>query len=343
MKSNFLNILGRASYHSRALDDALTEAVSIKSDNFQSVNAKTEDYEGKLVHVTGDLRIQEPISDATYNIMVQAVKLRKIVQMYQWHEDFTESKFAEGDETARSYYYFKDWNEKVVDSRSFHSIGYQNPRQLPMQSKTATADKAFIGHFEIGNAGKELFSGWIDVTSDTRPEDSYIKMHQGWYFHVDDLYEPLVGDTRLKFQLCGLEGDSYTVVGKLVNGKVQPYQGRWLKKEIILLAKGELSLEAIFNEEHNSVRKTTWIVRAFGCALMFFAVIAMESLLRYCKFSNLYFHLVILSNFDFFSSYVQPNFILALHPPGAAPERLFKSYYDFYARIMSSTTFKERG
>lgn len=282
--------VGRAMNHSQALDEALTDAISIKSDNFQTVNAKSEDYEGKLIHVIGDLRVQEPISDATYNIMVQAVKLRKIVQMYQWHEDYTESKFAEGDETARSYYYFKDWSENVVDSRSFHSIGYQNPRQLPMQSKTFTADKAFIGNFEIGDAGKELFSGWNDVTSDTRPEDSYIKMHLGWYFHVDDLFEPLVGDTRVKFQFCGLEGSSYTIVGKLINGKVKPYKSS-LKKEIILLAKGELSLEAIFKEEHYAVKKTTWIVRLVGFALMFFAVLATESILRLRKFNRVRFPL----------------------------------------------------
>lgn len=89
--------------------------------------------------------------------------------MYQWHEDYTESKFAEsGDESARTYFYFKDWSESLIDSRSFHSFGYQNPRQLPMQSKVMTADKAFIGVFEVGDAAKELFSGWTDVTSDTR-------------------------------------------------------------------------------------------------------------------------------------------------------------------------------
>lgn len=159
----------------------MTKTVSIKSDNFQTVNAKSADYEGRLLHIVGDLRVPEPLSDATYNIIVQAVKLRKIVQMYQWHEDYTENKFTEGDETARSYYYFKDWNEKVVDSRSFHSLGYQNPRQLPMQSKTLIAEKAFIGNFEIGEDGKELFSNDAcnDITSDTRPEDSYIKMHSG--------------------------------------------------------------------------------------------------------------------------------------------------------------------
>lgn len=273
--------VGRAFKHSRALEEALNEAISFKEPSFQP-EGKSDNYEGKLLHVSGLLRVQEPIADATYNILVQAVKLRKIVQMYQWHEDFTENSFAESDETARNYFYFKDWNELVVDSRSFHSLAHQNPRQLPMHSKIMIAERAYIGNFEIGESAKELFTGWTDVTSDTRPEDSYIKMHSGWYFHVDDLFDPLVGDTRVKFQFAGLEGAYYTVVGKLINGKIQPYKSN-LKREIILLAKGELTIEEIFKEEHHSVRKKTWIIRVFGFTLIFFAVISTESLLRVCK------------------------------------------------------------
>lgn len=279
----FSEILGRAFNHSHALGEALNEAISLKDPNYQTSPGKSENYEGKLIHVCGMLRVPEPVADANYNILVQAVKLRKIVQMYQWHEDYTENKFADADETSRNYFYYKDWNELVVDSRSFHSMSYQNPRQLPMQSKTFIADKAFIGNFEIGEVGKEMFSGWTDVTSDTRPEDPYIKMHLGWYFHVDDLFDPLVGDTRVKFQLCGLQEVSYTIVGKLINGKIQPYKSK-LKKEILLLAKGELTIDEIFKEEHHTVRKKTWYIRLFGFTLFFFAVISTESLLRaICK------------------------------------------------------------
>lgn len=261
----------------------MTEAVSFKDTGYQETNGKSENYEGKLLHVIGYLRVQEPISEANYNLVVQSVRLKKIVQMYQWHEDYTENKFSEGDETARNYYYFKDWNEQIVDSRSFHSFGHQNPRQLPMHSKIMTADRAYIGNFEISEEAKELFNEWTDVTSDTRPDDSYIKMHLGWYFHVDDVFEPSVGDTRVKFQFSGLEGTAYTIVGKLTNGKIQPYKSR-LKKKIILLAKGELTIDDIFSNEHYVVRKKTWIVRLFGFALIFFGVISTESLLKFCKF-----------------------------------------------------------
>lgn len=156
-----------------------------------------------------NFRMQEPIADSTYNLMVQCAKLRKIVQMYQWHEDFTENTFAE-EVDQRSYYYFKDWNEKVVDSRSFHSMSHQNPQKVPIQSKVVVNEKVYIGNFELGDYAKSLFEDWNDVTSDSKPEDTYIKMHLGWYFHVEDLFAPLVGDVRVKFQFAGLEGNSWT-------------------------------------------------------------------------------------------------------------------------------------
>lgn len=46
-----------------------------------TAQGKSEDYEGKLIHVNGELRVSEPIADPNYNILIQAVKLRKIVQV----------------------------------------------------------------------------------------------------------------------------------------------------------------------------------------------------------------------------------------------------------------------
>lgn len=133
----------------------------------------------------------------------------------------------------------------------------------------------------MGEAAKELFLEWTDVTSDTRPDDTYVKMHSGWYYHVDDLFEPLIGDVRVKFQFSGLEGSTYTIFGKLVHGKIQPYQSR-LKKEIMMIAKGELTMEEIFDVEQRTLRKKTWTLRFFGFSMIFFGVISTECLLKFC-------------------------------------------------------------
>lgn len=67
------------------LDELMSHAESIDVHTIDDAQR----YEGRVVHVIGPLRILEPISEPDYNIQVQAVKLRKRVQMYQWIEEST--------------------------------------------------------------------------------------------------------------------------------------------------------------------------------------------------------------------------------------------------------------
>ncbi|CAO1442897.1 unnamed protein product [Diamesa hyperborea] len=281
---------GRAYKVNIALTEALKETISIIPDYYQrDVSAKSVNYEGKLIHVVNLLSVGEPLTDHVYNIQVQAVKLKKIVEMYQWHEDSTENKLITADEqSTRNYFYFKEWSGKPIDSRSFYLPGHTNPKTFPAQTQTLVAEHAFLGNFELSEDVKDLIKTFIDITSDTRPDDSYIKMHSGIYYHTDDLFDLKVGDIRIKFQFAGLEGDYYTIVGRLQQGKIVPFVSR-LNKKVLLLAKGELTMEEIFKQEHHSVRLKTWTVRGFGFLMIFVAVTCTANLLQHIFARSRYF------------------------------------------------------
>ena len=69
------------------------------------------------------------------------------------------------------------------------------------------ADAVYLGSFELGNDIKKKFNNFVELTSDTRPEDASIKLHLGLYYHTNDIFNPEVGDIRILFSFAGLEGE----------------------------------------------------------------------------------------------------------------------------------------
>ncbi|XP_036338296.1 transmembrane protein 43 homolog [Rhagoletis pomonella] len=292
---------GRAVHRTLSLDEALNDAITLDSNDELDYN-----YNGRIVHLTGAIVIGEPLTEPDYNIQVLAVKLKRRVQMFQWVEETVEHNYGESiasvQTESRSYYYYTEWRDKLIDSRNFYiQTGHQNPNRFPVESQTQIADAAFIGKYELGSEIKNKFTNYVELTSDTRPEDPTIKMHLGLYYHTNDVFNPEIGDTRLLFSFAGMEGEVYTVVGKLANNKILPYRtSRGV--DVLLVYSGELGLGEVFKLEHHAQRLTTWGYRFMGWVLVFFGVTCTSTLLH-----------IILSHINFLAA-LAPD---PLYPVGA--------------------------
>lgn len=251
-----------------------------KTINNRENSSKSLDYEGKLIYLIDEIRINgDGLKDLNYNVVVRAAKLKRIVEIYQWHEKYTDKIDSDGS-TYKNYFYFKDWSESIIDSRDFHSLIYRNTlTRKPLESKIYQDERVFLGDFEMCDEAKDMIDGWIDVVSNSRPNDPYVKVYKNAFYHADNLLNFQIGDMRVRYQYAGLEGDVYTIVGKFEKGKIVPFDHE--NKEMnILLSKGNLNKEEIFQQAANKISIGLWFARFYAFILIMFFVSSTEDFTR---------------------------------------------------------------
>ena len=118
---------GRSVKQYRTLKEGAQTVVSVSADSINPNNA------GKLVHIAGKADTESILEDFTFGISSNALKLRRIVEMYQWKEASERTKkkkIGGGTETTTTYTYHKVWSEHLIDSRKFKKTAeHQNPEK----------------------------------------------------------------------------------------------------------------------------------------------------------------------------------------------------------------------
>ena len=102
---------------------ALKEAQGIVQE-LENINTVDTARNGELVHATGLAKTDDVLEDPLFGISVNAIRLERAVEYYQWMEDShkkTEQKLGGGEETVTTYTYRKDWASSLVDSSRFVS------------------------------------------------------------------------------------------------------------------------------------------------------------------------------------------------------------------------------
>lgn len=271
---------GRALQTASSLDEGLSQVVSLGP--FSSLDLQNND---RLVHLSAVLRTTQPLYDPNYRVVVQAVKLKRQVEMYQWVE-YRESKDYEEDgetKTETTYTYNTEWKSELINSRNFDKeIGHQNPSAMAVESVTVVAPEVRVGPFILSKGLVEQIDNFQTLALrdfNALTLDPFLSVDDDYFYHTQYPRRPEVGDVRVRFSFAGLSGETsrlgpaqtVSIVAMQRGEQLMPFKTK-SGDPLEILYLEELSAEEVFAKEHQFNSMKTWGLRAAGWALMFLSI-----------------------------------------------------------------------
>lgn len=259
---------GRAVKTRKTLDEGSKSVVTVST---ESVDAEND---GKLVYLTGDAAVDEVLSDPDFGVEVEAVGLRRKVEMFQWKENTqteTKKKLGGGEETVTTYSYEMVWSDSVIDSSGFQKKQEHANPEPALDGKTWSADPVTLGAFELSKGLVGQIDNYTEVpTSDAveeREELAGKTLHKepSHYYLGESPEAAAVGDLRVSHE-AALPG-TVSVIAKQSADSFEPFVAK-AGGTIELLETGTVSAEAMFAAEHSANKFMTWILRLVGFILM---------------------------------------------------------------------------
>jgi hypothetical protein len=261
---------GRAVQTQRSLTEGASLVVSVDPARVDPAN------EGKLVHVSGDIKPGSPLTDPDFTVSATALRLQRVVEMYQWKENErreTRRTSGGGEETVTTYEYTRTWYEGRYDSSRFRqSSGHENP-QMRYQGMSYASRDATLGAFRPGTNVIERLPA-----NDAVPLDPALaKTLEGRIkgpIHVADgrVYlganpsSPAVGDLRVSFKVA--PGGPASIVARQVGTGFAEYQTK-AGDRLLMVRPGTQSAADMFTAAQRENRIFTWILRLAGVIAMY--------------------------------------------------------------------------
>lgn len=264
---------GRAVATAKSLREGAATVIEAPSDNINSAN------DSKLVHVTGETAVTEPLQDPVFHVSETALRLRRNIEVYVWKEkkeSKSRDKVGGGKETTTTYSYEKVWSPDLIKSSSFKSAeDHENPTRLEIPKKEFVASKATLGQFQLTPQIIEKIGGdeTIEATNDQLAKVSEdfrekLKIEGDKYYLGTDPGNPEIGDEKISFTV--LRPGTLSIVAAQTKKSFSPYMTT-NEREIELVETGSVSAAQMFAHAQAANRNLTWILRAVGFAAMFIA------------------------------------------------------------------------
>jgi len=231
--------------------------------------------EGKLIHVTGDLKTTAPLKDPEFAVSTEAARLVRTVEMYQWKEEQhqeTHKNLGGSEETTTTYTYTRAWSDSEINSGKFRQPdGHGNP-QMRYHRYQVTAKDATLGAFRPGEHVLGLLPADRDLRLEPTAAESLrarlgsIQVSDGKLYIGADPAQPHIGDTRIGYSVAPT--GTVSLIGRQTGSDLSQYQTK-AGDELLMAKSGSVSAAAMFKAAEDENRILTWILRLAGVAFMF--------------------------------------------------------------------------
>ena len=253
---------GRAVHVAKALEEGAGSVKSISADKVDPAN------EGKLVHLSGEVKTKDTLCDDEFNIKVNALKLIREVEFYQWKEKST----GKGN-SASDYSYKKEWVNAAIPSDKFKvPEDHVNKTPYPYAAYTKLAKNVSFGGF----AFTEELLGYLTTSEklqlaeidSNRTKNTLLN---AGYFYIGsrNILNPEIGDVRITYK--AVYPMKASVVARQTANTFEEYIAS--NDETVLLVKeGVSSADNMFKVAVESNKFKTWMLRWLGFFMLFFGI-----------------------------------------------------------------------
>jgi len=248
------------------------EAIHVEASKVDPAN------DTKPVHMTGEAKTAETLTDEALNYSANAIHLSRSVEMYQWKEkksSKTEKKVGGKEETVTTYSYEKGWSSTAIDSSQFKKPeGRRNPGAMPYEAKKLSAKEVTLGAFKLIPAQISRISAGEKVNFNAEliaklpPElRGKAKASGEWLFIGRDPGSPQVGDVRIGLEMTK-SPQTISIIAKQNNDTFQAYGGKEGTSQL-LVTMGTVDKEGMIQSAQKANATKTWLIRLGGLVLMY--------------------------------------------------------------------------
>lgn len=261
---------GRAVQTQRSLTEGASVVVSVDPARVDSAN------DGKLIHVTGDLKAGAPLADPDFTVSATALRLVRTVEMFQWKEESkseTRRNVGGSEETVTTYEYVRTWSDTRYDSSRFkRPEGHVNP-QMRYRGASYSSRDATLGAFRPGTNVIDRLPASETVPLDPSLANRLagriqgpVQVADGRIYLGDNPAQPNIGDLRISYRLAPAGPTS--IIGRQAGTGFAAYQTQ-AGDALLLVRPGAHSAADMFAAAQRENRILAWVLRFAGVFAMF--------------------------------------------------------------------------